>query len=145
MLSEIAQKIGFNDFLLLSKGELKEEGKARQFILANTIEAFIGSLYLDRKMDASRKFIEENVLSELPRVLEQHLYRDAKSLFQEKAQEKVGVTPSYKVLREWGPDHAKHFVIGVYLGNELVAEGEGSAKQEGEEEAARLALEIKNW
>jgi len=145
MLSEIAQKIGFNDFLLLSKGELKEEGKARQFILANTIEAFIGSLYLDRKMDASRKFIEKNVLSELPRVLEQHLYRDAKSLFQEKAQEKVGVTPSYKVLREWGPDHAKHFVIGVYLGNELVAEGEGSAKQEGEEEAARLALEIKNW
>lgn len=145
MLSEIAQNLDFNDFLLLSKGESKETGKARQFILANTIEAFIGSLYMDRGLDACEKFIKNNVLSELPRVLKERLFRDAKSLFQEKAQEKVGVTPTYRVQKEWGPDHAKHFVIGVFLRNELAAEGEGSSKQEAEEEAARKALEAKGW
>jgi ribonuclease III len=145
MLSEVAQKLEFNDFLLLSKGESKETGKARQFILANTIEAFIGSLYLDRGFEACRKFIEGSVIAELPRVFEDHLFRDAKSLFQEKAQEKVGITPTYKVLKEWGPDHAKHFIIGVFLRNELAAEGEGSSKQEGEEEAASKALELKGW
>jgi len=145
MLSEIAQKIDFNDFLLLSRGESKETGKARQFILANTIEAFIGSLYLDRGLDACEKFIKNNVISELPRVIEERLFRDAKSLFQEKAQEKAGITPSYKVLKEWGPDHQKHFVIGVFLKTELVAEGDGSSKQEAEEDAASKALESKGW
>lgn len=145
ILSEVSYKLGFNDFLLLSRGEAKEKGKSRQFILANTIEAFIGSLYLDKGMSACSKFITIHIISELPRILEEHLYRDAKSLFQEKAQEKTSITPTYRVLKGWGPDHAKHFLIGVFLKDDKVAEGEGSSKQEAEEEAARKALEIKGW
>ena len=141
MLSEIARKLDFNDFLLLSKGEAKETGKARQYILANTFEAFVGSLYIDKGYEACQKFIENNVISELPRIIKNRLFKDAKSLFQEKAQEKFGTTPTYKVLREWGPDHAKHFIIGVFLRSKLMAEGEGSSKQEAEEAAAKKALE----
>ncbi|HOK00788.1 MAG TPA: ribonuclease III [Candidatus Pacearchaeota archaeon] len=145
MLSKIANDLGFNDFLLLSQGEEKEEGKARNYILANTFEAFIGSLYLDQGFDACKNFIEKNLIKELPEIIESGLYKDAKSLFQEKSQEIVGITPSYKVLKEWGPDHNKKFIIGVFLNDELIAEGEGSSKQEAEEEAAQKALEIKNW
>ena len=145
ILAEISQNLGFNDFLLLSRGEAKETGKARQYILANTFEAFVGSLYLDQGYKACNKFIEKEVIKELPRIIEGRLFKDAKSLFQEKSQEIVGITPAYKVLKEWGPDHAKHFVMGVFLKDELVSEGEGSSKQEAEEEAARRALEIKNW
>ena len=145
MLSKIANDLGFNDFLLLSQGEEKEEGKARNYILANTFEAFIGSLYLDQGFDACKDFIEKNLIKELPEIIESGLYKDAKSLFQEKSQEVAGITPSYKVLKEWGPDHNKKFIIGVFLNDELIAEGEGSSKQEAEEEAAHKALEIKNW
>jgi len=145
MLSKIANDLGFNDFLLLSQGEEKEEGKARNYILANTFEAFIGSLYLDQGFDACKNFIEKNLIKELPEIIESGLYKDAKSLFQEKSQEVAGITPSYKVLKEWGPDHNKKFIIGVFLNDELIAEGEGSSKQEAEEEAAHKALEIKNW
>ena len=145
ILSEIAASLGLNDFLLLSKGETKELGKARQYILANTIEAFIGSLYLDQNYKTCRKFIEKYVLIKLPDIIENRLFEDAKSLFQEEAQDRTGVTPIYKVVREWGPDHAKHFIIGVFLGKELIAQGEGSSKQEAEEKAAKAALKIKNW
>ena len=143
ILAEIARKIGFNDFLLLSRGEAKETGKARQYILANTFEAFIGALYLDSGYKDCQKFIENNVVKELPRILKDRLFKDAKSLFQEQAQEKVGITPTYKALKEWGPDHAKHFIIGVFLRDKFIADGEGSSKQEGEEAAAKKALEIK--
>lgn len=143
MLSEVSHHLGFEDFLLLSRGEDKEKGKARQYILANTIEAFIGGLYIDRGLRVCQKFITDYILSELPRVLENRLFRDAKSLFQEQAQEKYGITPTYGVLKEWGPDHAKRFVVGVFLKGRKVAEGEGFSKQEAEEEAARMALEDK--
>ncbi|MBI2041987.1 MAG: ribonuclease III [Candidatus Nealsonbacteria bacterium] len=145
ILSRIAQELEFNDFLLLSRGESKEMGKARQYILANTFESFVGSLYLDQGYKPCQKFIEKNVIQELPAILESELYRDSKSRFQEEAQEKAGITPIYKVTKEWGPDHAKHFIIGVFLKDELVAEGQGSSKQEAEEAAARRALEIKQW
>jgi len=145
MLSYVAKELGFNDFLLLSAGEIKENGKARYYILANTFEAFIGSLYLDQGFKSCKDFIENNLIKELPRVIKEGLYKDSKSIFQEKAQEKIGVTPSYNVLKEWGPDHEKTFIVGVYLGDKLLAEGEGSSKQEAESEAARKALEIKNW
>lgn len=145
ILSRIAKDLGFNDFLLLSKGEAREAGKARQYILANTLEAFAGSLYLDQGYKICQKFVEKHIIQELPNILEGQLFKDAKSRFQEEAQEKIGVTPTYKVLKEWGPDHARHFVIGVFLRDELTAEGQGSSKQEAEEEAARKALEIKRW
>jgi len=145
MLSKIAQDLGFNDFLLLSRGEAKELGKARQYILANTLEAFIGALYLDRGYKEAKGFIEKNFVDQLPQIIKEGLFRDSKSLFQEEAQERVGITPTYKVMKEWGPDHAKHFIVGVFLEEKLIAKGEGSSKQEAEEEAAKNALEIKKW
>lgn len=145
MLSKIAQELGFNEFLLLSRGEAKEIGKARQYILANTFEAFIGALYLDQGYQACQSFIKKHVINKLPEIIKKGLFKDAKSRFQEEAQEKVSTTPTYKIIKEWGPDHAKRFVVGVYLNKELVAQGEGSSKQEAEEQAAKNALEIKEW
>jgi len=145
MLARVAQNLGLNDFILLSRGESKELGKARQYILANTYEALVGALYLDKGYAACLAFIAKYLLPELPHIIEAELFRDAKSRFQEEAQERVGITPTYKVLQEWGPDHAKHFVIGVFLGEEEVAQGEELSKQEAEEEAARHALEVKRW
>jgi len=145
MLSKIAEQIGLNDFLLLSRGESKEGGKARQYILANTFEALIGSIYLDLGYDTADKFINNHLIIHLQEIIENKLYKDAKSHFQEQAQDKVGITPEYKVLKEWGPDHKKKFTVGVFLGNENVAEGEGFSKQEAEEQAAENASKIKNW
>jgi ribonuclease-3 len=140
MLAKVAKTLNFNDFLLLSKGEQKEMGKARQYILANTIEAFIGALYLDQGYKICKNFIEGYLIKELPRIIENKLYKDAKSLFQEIAQEKRGITPVYKVLKEEGPDHTKHFLIGVFLDKEIIAQGQGYSKQEAEDMAAQNAL-----
>jgi ribonuclease-3 len=145
MLEKIANKIGLNDFLLLSQGESKEQGRARQYILADTFEALIGALYLDQGLDSSKDFIEKHIIKELPEIVKNGSYKDAKSFFQEKAQEKTGITPTYNVLKEWGPDHEKNFVVGVFLEKEFIAEGEGSSKQEAEEEAAKKALKVKKW
>ena len=145
-ISEGAQKLGFNDFLLLSQGEAKEEGKARSSILADTFEAFIGALYLDQGYEACRKFIIDNlILYKLPEIIEKGLDKDPKSMFQEKAQELVSITPEYRVLEESGPDHKKHFVVGVYLEEELIEKGEGTSKHEAEVKAAETALIKKNW
>ena len=145
MLSEVAKELDFNEFLLLSRGETKETGKARQYILANTFESLIGSIYLDSGYKTCEDFIKKYVIVKLPEIIDKGLYRDSKSRFQEEAQERTGITPTYKVLKEWGPDHAKNFIIGVFLDKDLVAQGEGSSKQEGEETAAKNALETKNW
>ena len=134
-----------NDYLLLSKGESKDTGRARQYILADTFEAFIGALYLDQGYDPSKKFIEDNLFPFLAEVEEKRLWQDSKSHFQEQAQEKAGVTPNYETLREIGPDHDKRFVVGVYVGEELIAEGEGKSKQEAEQMAAEKGLETKGW
>ncbi len=145
MLSEVAQELGMNDYLLLSRGEAKDVGRARQYILANAFEAFTGALYLDQGYEAAQKFIESWVLKRLGEVVSKQLFQDAKSLFQERAQEVVGVTPRYDVLKEWGPDHNKHFIVGAYLGEELVAEGEGPSKQEAQQAAATAALKERGW
>jgi ribonuclease III len=145
ILSEVAKELDFNDFLLLSRGEAKELGKARQYILANAFEALIGAIYLDQGYQACKDFIKKYLIIKLPEIIEKGLFKDAKSRFQEEAQERMAITPTYKVLEEWGPDHAKHFIIGVFLDKELVAKGQGSSKQEAELEAAKKALEVKNW
>ena len=145
ILSRVAKNLDFNDCLLLSQGETKDVGKARKYILANTFEALIGAIYLDRGYKVCREFIGKYLITELPNILKNDLFKDAKSRFQEEAQERTGVTPAYKVLEDWGPDHAKNFIIGVFLGEELIAKGEGSSKQEAEVEAAKNALVIKNW
>ncbi|HTE49048.1 MAG TPA: ribonuclease III [Candidatus Paceibacterota bacterium] len=145
IISEIAANIGMNDFLLLSKGEAKDNGKARSYILANTYEAYIGALYLDQGIDAVDKFVANTLLPKTAEIVNKKLWRDAKSLVQEKAQEFLLTTPLYKVLHESGPDHDKHFTVGIYFKSELIAEGKGKSKQEAEQSAALAALKAKNW
>ncbi|OHA08760.1 MAG: ribonuclease III [Candidatus Sungbacteria bacterium RIFCSPLOWO2_01_FULL_60_25] len=145
MLAAVGQEIGLNEFLLLSRGEAKDTGRARQYILANTFEALVGAIYLDQGYSAAHGFVTRVLVPRLAQVLDEKLYRDPKSLFQEAAQERVGITPSYEVLRESGPDHDKKFVVGVCLGRELVSEGEGPSKQAAEVEAARRAILARGW
>jgi ribonuclease III len=145
ILSKITEKFDLNSFLLLSRGEAKDTGRARQYILANAIEALIGAIYLDQGYGAADSFIARFILPELPGILKQEAYRDYKSKFQEESQDRVGVTPSYEVIKEWGPDHAKNFHVGVYLNNDLVGEGTGPSKQEAQQEAAKDGLEKKGW
>jgi ribonuclease-3 len=145
-LAGIAYEIGMEPFLFLSHGEAKDVGtKARDYIMANTIEAFIGSVYLDQGYTIAKQFITRWVLLKLPHILEHGLYLDAKSRFQESAQELLGITPTYKVLHEEGPDHNKIFRVGVYLEKDLVATGEGSSKQEAQTDAAEQAIKLKGW
>lgn len=140
MLSKIAHKWDLDVFLRLSKGERRDTGKARQYILANAVEAIIGAVYLDQGYEAAGKLVARDVISQLPDVLKKGLHVDAKSHFQELAQEKYRETPTYKILSESGPDHAKEFVVGAYLGAQLWGEGKGTSKQEAEQAAARAAL-----
>ncbi|MFC1663617.1 ribonuclease III [Patescibacteria group bacterium] len=145
ILAKTAKSLGLNDFLLLSRGETKELGKARQYILANTLEALIGALFLDQGLTVCNKFIKKILIKELPHIIETGLFKDAKSHFQEEAQERTGITPAYDILEEWGPDHAKNFIVGVFLNKKLVSKGEGTSKQEAEEKAAKNALKVKKW
>lgn len=145
MLAEIATELGLNNYVLLSRGEAKDSGRARNYILANALEALIGAIYYDQGIEKSADFIKDKILVHLPEILKQGTYRDAKSKFQEEAQDRAGVTPTYEVLDEWGPDHAKHFKIGVFLGDDLVAEGQGPSKQEAQQKAAENALKEKKW
>lgn len=145
ILSQISNEFDLNDFVLLSRGEARDTGRARQYILANAIEALIGAIYLDLGYEPTKDFISRFVLKELSAIIENKLYRDPKSLFQEYAQEKVGVTPTYEVLEEWGPDHARNFKIGVFLEKEMAGSGKGPSKQEAQQEAAKDALAKKGW
>lgn len=144
-ISDAAKKLGFEDYLLLSKGEAKDTGKARAYILANTFEAFTGALYLDQGYAAAEKFLLDHLVPELGEIVNKGLWRDAKSYVQEKSQEVEGITPSYKVLHDSGPDHDKTFTVGIYFRDEKIAEGKGSSKQEAETAAARKALEVRGW
>lgn len=146
ILASIAYEIGMEEYLFLSHGESKDAGtKARDYIMANAIEALIGAIYLDRGYEIAQQFIARWILPKLPYILENGLYLDAKSRFQESAQEIEGITPTYRVLHEEGPDHIKSFKVGVYLDKTLVATGEGTSKQEAQTEAAEAGLKIKGW
>jgi len=145
MLAEVAKELGMEKYLLLSSGEAKDKGKARQYILANTFESLVGAIYLDRGGKEVVKFLKRFLFPKLKEVMDKKLWIDAKSLFQEKAQAIEGVTPTYQVLSESGPDHAKKFVSGVFIKNQKVAQAQGSSKQEAEQNAARKALKIKHW
>jgi ribonuclease-3 len=145
MLSRVADKLKIDAYILMSKGERKDTGKARQYILANTIEAIIGAIYLDQGFDAADKFILKNIVINLPEILKNKSYVDPKSFFQEKAQEIEQITPHYEVIEEWGPDHDKKFKVAVFLKDEQVAIGEGGSKQEAQRNAAEKGLKKKGW
>jgi ribonuclease III len=143
MMARVAGEIELGDFLFLSRGEAKDKkSRAREVILANAMEALIGAIHLDKDYKAAKKFIIKFILVHLNDVIKNGDYRDAKSTYQEKTQSIFRITPTYKVLEESGPDHAKIFKVGVYLKSERVAEGEGQSKQDAELEAAKNALEV---
>lgn len=144
-LSESSQALGINEYLLLSKGEAKDTGRARDVILADAFEAIIGAIYLDSGYENAEKFIAKNLYIKIDDVIAKRSYQDAKSRFQEVAQEKKGITPSYETLSEVGPDHDKRFTVGVFIGREEVARGEGNSKQEAEQSAASAALDKTGW
>lgn len=144
-LSETASRLKMNDLLRLSKGESKDVGRARQYILANTFEALIGAIYLDPGYDTASDFIANNLFGYIDDMVLKKLWRDAKSFLQEKSQDIKGITPHYKLLKEDGPDHAKEFTVGVYIGDELVGRGGGLSKQEAEQKAAEDGLKKNGW
>ncbi len=144
-LAAASERMGINDYLLMSKGEAKDTGRARQYILANAFEACIGAIYLDQGYDAAQAFIAERLFAKTDEIVQKRLWQDAKSRFQELAQDQVSVTPTYETISQEGPDHDRVFTIGVYLRGELVAKGSGRSKQEAEQQAAERAIEQKGW
>lgn len=144
-ISDAATRLGMNDYLLLSRGEAKDTGRARGIILANAFEAVIGALYLDAGYAVAEQFIAEQLFHKTDEVVAKRLWQDAKSRFQEIAQEKVGLTPSYQLMHHTGPDHARTFTVGAFIGQERIAVGEGKSKQEAEQQAAEKALVAKGW
>ncbi len=144
-ISDAATKLGMNEFLLLSRGESRDTGRARAIILANAFEALIGALYLDQGYMTAKDFIGKQLFHKTDEVVEKKLWQDAKSKLQEIAQDKTGVTPTYELVNQTGPDHDKRFVIAVTIAGNRVANGEGRSKQEAEQDAAQKALAAKGW
>lgn len=144
-LADSADALGMGDYLRLSKGESKDTGKARYYILANTFEAFTGALFLDQGYVAAEEFVASVLFSKIDEIVDKKLWKDAKSFVQEKAQEIYRETPVYEIISEEGLDHEKKFVVGIYFGGNLQAKGEGTSKQEAEQIAAREALEANKW
>lgn len=144
-LAEAAGALMINDYLLMSRGEAKDNGRARQFILANAFEAIIGAIYLDGGYDAAQAFIQAQLFAKTENIVEQRLWQDPKSRFQELAQDHESVTPVYEMLSQTGPDHDRTFVIGVFLRSSKVAEGTGRSKQEAEQAAAEAAIKARGW
>lgn len=141
LLGKVGAEIGLQNFILTSRGERGDSGKAWEVIIANAIEAVIGAIYLDQGFPAAKAFIQKFILARLPEILRNRTYRDAKSELQELIQEKLRITPTYRVLEETGPAHRRTFRVGVYFGEELAAEGVGNSKQEAELAAAKKALD----
>ncbi|MCE9541502.1 ribonuclease III [Candidatus Kaiserbacteria bacterium] len=144
-IADAATKLGMNEYLLLSRGEARDTGRARQIILANAFEALIGALYLDSGYMSAKDFIAKNIFQKTDDVVANRLWQDAKSKLQEIAQEQLGITPTYQLLGQSGPDHDKTFTIGAFIGAEKIASGEGRSKQEAEQVAAQKALLAKGW
>ena len=146
MLFQVATELNLENYLLLSKGEAKDKNsKARHYIIANAVEALIGAIYLDSGLEKAKKFVVEFIISKFQNILKNKLYLDPKSKFQEKSQEVYGITPSYKVLKESGPDHNKTFEVGLYIGKDLISVGLGTSKQEAQINAADKGNKKKQW
>ena len=141
MLAKVAREITLDKYLYLSKGESRDFGKAREVILANAIEALLGAVYLDQGYEVTRDLVMNTVMKHLDEVIENRLYLDPKSLLQEFVQEKYKSTPTYRVIKEEGPDHQKTFYVGVFIGENEAARATGSSKQEAETKAALVALD----
>ena len=140
-LAQEARKIGFGKYLLLSKGEETTGGREREYLLANTFEAFLGALYLEKGIDVCNLFLEKNLFYKVEETIEKNTYKDPKTKFQEKIQEIKKTTPNYKILESWGSEHEKSFKVGAFVNGELFSEGLGSSKQKAEQDAAAKGLD----
>ena len=141
-ISAAAEKLDFADYLRLSRGEKRGSARAKQQILANTYEAVVGAIYLEKGYKEAKAFITKTILVTLDNILKTGSWMDAKSRLQEVAQSEEGITPSYRVLDEDGPDHDKTFLIGVFIGEEKRGEGSGPSKQIAQQAAAEKALKF---
>lgn len=144
-LLDVADKLNLKKYLLVSKGEKNELEKTHPYFLANAVEAIVGAIYLDKGFDESKKFVAKHILSKTERIFRTESYKDPKSVLQERSQANLSVTPIYKTLKSWGPDHLKQFRIGVYFNKELIAKGESHSKKGAEVNAAKKALSKKKW
>lgn len=144
-LAATSERMGVNEYLLMSKGEAKDTGRARQYILANSFEALIGAIYMDQGYDTAKTFIADRLFAKTDEIVQKRLWQDAKSRFQELSQEHVSITPTYETISQDGPDHDRVFTVAVFLKKEKVAEGKGRSKQEAEQQAAEKAIEAKGW
>ena len=139
-LSAVADRLGFADYLRLSRGERQGSSRALYQILANAVEAFIGAIYLDQGYEVTKKFISDNIIVTLDEIIQTGSWMDPKTRLQEQIQSREGLTPVYRVLKEAGPDHDKLFLVGVYIGDKLRGEGQGYSKQMAQQAAAQAAL-----
>jgi ribonuclease-3 len=139
-ISDAAGKLGFEEYLKMSRGEAHSSGRSRQLILANSFEAVVGAIYLDQGYEKAEQFINDNIIVKLPTIIAEKLYIDPKSHFQELAQEKEGITPRYELISEEGPDHDKKFTIAAKVGDKKWGTGVGSSKQLAQQAAAQDAL-----
>ena len=133
-------ELGYEPLVRLSKGEKMGSERAHEVIMADCFEAVIGAIYLDQGYDRAKEFISKHILSKIDTIIEEGTWRDPKSYVQELSQKVEGVTPTYRTLREDGPDHDKHFVVGMYINGELFASGEGHSKQDAQTTAAKIAV-----
>ncbi|MCL5439260.1 MAG: ribonuclease III [Patescibacteria group bacterium] len=140
-LANIAKLLNFGDLLKLSKGEEESKGRQNQSLLADCFEAFIGALFLDQGIAPAELFLSKVLLPSADSFVNKNAFKDPKSLLQEFVQAQKKSSPTYKVMKEEGPAHAKSFIVGVYIQNQLVGKGLGKSKQEAEEKAATEAIE----
>jgi len=143
-LAYISSTFDLGSFILLSRGEDSHDGRLNISLLADTFESLIGAIHLDGGYPAVEKFLNRFLDKNIQTLSKKNIYKDAKSLFQEIAQSRRGVTPKYLLISQSGPDHQKIFKIGVYLDNKLIASGEGNSKQKAEEDAATRAILVLN-
>ncbi|MEX0932059.1 MAG: ribonuclease III [Candidatus Saccharimonadales bacterium] len=140
-LSRVGEELELNKCLKLGRGEANGTKRARKQILANTVEAIIGAIYLDGGFKSAKNFVDSFITVGLPQIIKTGAWQDAKTKLQEMVQEKEGITPTYEVISESGPDHDKTFIMGVYVGKELRGKGRGASKQIAQQAAASNALE----
>ena len=139
-LAEISGELNFGEHLKLSRGEAKSGGATKPYLLANVFEAVLGAVYLDGGFEKAKTIVHKFLLPKLPGIIESNAQVDAKSEFQELAQAKLSITPEYRVLSESGPDHAKIFEMGAFVGKDLFGRGKGASKQDAEQSAAAEAV-----
>jgi ribonuclease-3 len=144
-LAEISTELELGFYLYLSRGEERSGGRRKNYILANTLEALIGGIYLDQGYPKAHAFADKFIFKRLDQILEKGSHVDAKSRFQEISQELLGITPDYRFISESGPDHDKVFTMGLFLGDQKIAEGQGSSKQKAEQEAAQAGIKAQKW